>query len=232
MLVRSMFGDREAGRSARPDGAPREPVTRPALLELPRGFTRGPREARRRFEGLDLSIASGRNRRRCRSLRKRPEGARRPDPRAPSALRREQMLLGGTDASSWSIARMRESGVAFVPEDSPGDGGRAWHVGAREPRRSAQAGATGSAPPWTGRPSSPPCAGRSTTWASPFRGSIRPHRRTLRRQPPAHGDRAGDGPPAPGRRRPLPHPRPGRQQRRLGARAAPAGPGRGQRGCS
>jgi simple sugar transport system ATP-binding protein len=114
-LVRSMFGDREAGQSARPEGAPREPSPGRPILEL-RGASSRASGSETALEALDLSIGAGEivgvagvSGSGQKELGDLILGLR--------PLSAGSRWLDGMDASSWTIARMRESGVAFVPED-------------------------------------------------------------------------------------------------------------------
>jgi simple sugar transport system ATP-binding protein len=114
-LVRLMFGEGERGEAARTDDAPRKRAGARPVFEL-RGASSRASGSETALRSLDLSIGegeivgvagvsgSGQKELGDLILGLRPLSA-------------GSRWFGGADASSWSIARLRESGVAFVPED-------------------------------------------------------------------------------------------------------------------
>jgi simple sugar transport system ATP-binding protein len=114
-LVRSMFGEGEAAGPAPTDEEPRRRSGARPMLEL-RGASSRASGSETALRDLDLSIGegeivgvagvsgSGQKELGDLILGLRPLSA-------------GSRWLSGADASSWSVARMRESGVAFVPED-------------------------------------------------------------------------------------------------------------------
>ena len=114
-LVNMMFGEKGPGARAGAAESPRNDPVGKALLELEAAGTRAA-GSETELRGIDLRIAereivgvagvSGSGQKELGDL---ILGLR------PLAAGKKFFL--GTDASGWSIARMRESGVAFVPED-------------------------------------------------------------------------------------------------------------------
>lgn len=114
-LVTMMFGDRDGIAAARQAGAPRPPAEARPILEL-RGASARAAGSETPLRGLNLSVAAG-----------EIVGVAGVSGSGQKEL--GDLILGlrplsagskwfrGADASSWSIARMRENGVAFVPED-------------------------------------------------------------------------------------------------------------------
>jgi len=114
-LVTMMFGERGAIGSVPQAGASRRPAEARPILEL-RGASSQAIGSETRLRGLDLSITAG-----------EIVGVAGVSGSGQKEL--GDLILGfrslsagskwfcGANASSWSIARMRESGVAFVPED-------------------------------------------------------------------------------------------------------------------
>jgi ABC-type uncharacterized transport system ATPase subunit len=114
-LVTMMFGERGAIGLARQAEVPRRPAEARPILEL-RGASSHATGSETPLRGLELSIAAG-----------EIVGVAGVSGSGQKEL--GDLILGlrslsagskwfcGANASSWSIARMRESGVAFVPED-------------------------------------------------------------------------------------------------------------------
>jgi simple sugar transport system ATP-binding protein len=110
-----MFGDGEAGERDAASATPRRPSTGPPVLEL-RGVSSRATGRETALRGLDLRVAAG-----------EIVGVAGVSGSGQKEL--GDLILGlrplaagsrwfdGADASSWSIARLRASGVAFVPED-------------------------------------------------------------------------------------------------------------------
>jgi simple sugar transport system ATP-binding protein len=113
-LVKMMFGDRGAGKPADKAAPPLQPGAVP-ILEL-RGASSRASGRETALKGLDVKIGAG-----------EIVGVAGVSGNGQKEL--GDLILGlrplaggskwfrGVDASSWTIARMRESGVAFVPED-------------------------------------------------------------------------------------------------------------------
>jgi simple sugar transport system ATP-binding protein len=116
LLVRLMFGEVAAGGAALAEDAPRKRPGAQAILEL-RGACSRASGSETALEGIGLGVVEG-----------EIVGVAGVSGSGQKEL--GDLILGlrplsagsrwfqGADASSWSIARMRESGVAFVPEDS------------------------------------------------------------------------------------------------------------------
>src|ERR1700687_2652757 len=110
-LVTMMFGDRDGIAAARQAGAPRRPAEARPILELRGGSARAA-GSETPLRGLNLSVAAG-----------EIVGVAGVSGSGQKEL--GDMILGlrplsagskwfrGAEASSWSIARMRENGVAF-----------------------------------------------------------------------------------------------------------------------
>jgi general nucleoside transport system ATP-binding protein len=114
-LVTMMFGERRAGEPAEKAVRLRRPASAAPVLEL-RGASSPAAGSETALEDLDVQIAAGEivgvagiSGSGQKELGDLILGLR---PLAAGSKR-----FCGVDASSWSIARMRDSGVAFVPED-------------------------------------------------------------------------------------------------------------------
>jgi simple sugar transport system ATP-binding protein len=115
-LVRLMFGEGESAGAARTGDAPRRRSTDHAILEL-RGASSRASGSETALRDVDLSVGAGEivgvagvSGSGQKELGDLILGLR--------PLSAGSRWFGGTDASSWTIARLRESGVAFVPEDA------------------------------------------------------------------------------------------------------------------
>jgi general nucleoside transport system ATP-binding protein len=114
-LVTTMFGERRAGEATEKAVPPRRPPAAAPVFEL-RGASSRASGSETALERLDVKIAAG-----------EIVGVAGVSGSGQKEL--GDLILGlrqlaggskwfcGADASSWSIGRMRESGVAFVPED-------------------------------------------------------------------------------------------------------------------
>jgi len=114
-LVKLMFGDREPGPSVAAEAAPSRPPGAGPIFELRGAWSRAS-GSETPLRGLDLTIRAG-----------EIVGVAGVSGSGQKEL--GDLILGlrplsagtrwfdGEDASSWSIARLRERGVAFVPED-------------------------------------------------------------------------------------------------------------------